>query len=95
MTLTLTSDMFNNGVYSISYGLKKAVFTIVDEDYGVAKINRMVCDIQAYDASGNLVSEEFGSLVIGLGDSNIAVTSSETALLGKVMTESNMATCVS
>jgi len=97
MTFTLADSMFKNNVYSVDYGMRKATFTIVDEDFafGAASVavNRMVCDIKTYDGTGALVDEVFGSLVIGLGDSNVAVTSSDSSLLGTVMTRSNMASC--
>ena len=97
MIITLNSGMFTNNVYSISYGLRKATFTIVDESYAsgaaAVDINRMVCDIKTYDGTGAVVDEVFGSLVIGLGDENLAVTANDTALLGKTMTKDNMASC--
>lgn len=97
MTITLTADLFTNNVYTVAYGLKKAVFTIVDETYessGVTiVVNGMICRIQTFDADGNKLSEVFGSLVIGLGDSGVAVTSADTTLLGKKLTSDNMSDC--
>jgi hypothetical protein len=97
MTTTLTSDMFTDGVYSVTYGLKKASFTIVDESYvsnGItAEVKRMVCDIQLFNSSGVKIDEVFGSLVIGLGDDNVAITTEDTSILGLLMDEDNMSSC--
>ena len=97
MTFTLVESLFKNNVYSVDYGMRKATFTIVDEDFlsGASdiKVSRMICDIKTYDGTGALVDEVFGSLVIGLGDANVSVTSTDPALLGTVMTKANMASC--
>ena len=98
MTITLSPDLFTNNVYVVSYGgLKKATFTILNETFSAgpqsAQVKRMLCDIQVFDTSGNLVSERFGSLVIGLGDQNVSVTSSNSSLLGLLMSSDNMAQC--
>lgn len=97
MTITLSPSNFVNGVYSVTYGLRKAKFTIIDEEYDSgsfsASVHRMICDVQTFDSNGNLLDEKFGSLVIGLGDSLVAVTSSDVTLLGKLLSSANMASC--
>lgn len=97
MTITLDQSLFENSVYVVSYGLKKVTFTIIDENYSAgplaAQIKRMICDVQSFDAAGNLLTEVFGSLVIGLGDSNVSVTSTDSSLLGLLMSSDNMASC--
>lgn len=98
MTLTLNEDLFENGEYRLQYGLKTAIFSIIDEEFtgitGTAKIDRMLCTIQTFDETGEKTNEELGSLVIGLGDKNIAVTSDDDGIRGKLMTKDNMELCV-
>jgi hypothetical protein len=90
--------MFIHNEYTVAYGLKAAKFIIVDESYAhgaaMADINRMVCVIKLFDEVGTLVSESFGCLVVGLGDDKIAVTSDDTSILGKVLSNTNMDKCV-
>ena len=98
MQLTLTEDLFTNGEYSLSYGDKVATFTIIDETLVAASglgatIDRMILTIAVYDEAGEKTSEEFGNLIIGLGDSNVAVTSEDISLRGKLMTKDNMSKC--
>ena len=98
MKFTLVPSLFTNGVYTVNYGLKSAIFTIIDETYesgpSSARVARMICDIQTFDTSSRLVAEKFGSLVIGLGDENVAVTTSDSSLLGLLLSSSNMQSCV-
>jgi hypothetical protein len=98
MTFILTKSLFTNGIYELQYGLKKAVFTLLDEVYSsggnTARVNRVICSIQSFSSTGEKSGEEFGSLVIGLGDTNISVTTNVSSLLGKLMTEDTMADCV-
>lgn len=99
MKFTLTPDLFTNGSYVVTQGLKQATFTIVDEEFTGAggmpvKIDRMICVVRTNDADGNKESEVFGALTIGLGDSNIAVTTDDITLRGKQMTQHNMEQCM-
>ena len=57
-----------------------------------AKVDEYLSFI-TFDSNGNLLDEKFGSLVIGLGDSLVAVTSSDVTLLGKLLSSANMASC--
>lgn len=98
MKFILTEDLFTNDEYRVSYGLKVATFTAVDESFVSsgsikASIYRLICTIIEYDSAGEKVSEEFGNLIIGLGDSNVSVTSDDDALLGTLMTKDNMSSC--
>jgi hypothetical protein len=98
MTIVLTESLFVNDEYSISFGLKTAKFSIVDEDYAsgafMASVNRMICVIQTFDTTGAKTDEVFGSLVVGLGDENMNVTSAIAANVGKLLTRENMADCL-
>lgn len=99
MRFILNEDLFENGSYSVEYGAKKATFTIVDEDYSGSGglslvINRMLCIIEEFDEDGELLDETFGSLVIGIGDTNVAVTTEDPAIRGKLLTRDNMSQCV-
>jgi hypothetical protein len=93
----LNQSMFTHNEYVIAYGLKVAKFIIVDESYAsgdaLASVNRMVCVIQTFDSSGVLLREVFGCLVIGLGDTGVAVSSTDTTLLGKLLSKDNMDKC--
>jgi hypothetical protein len=97
MTIVLDSSLFVAGIYEVEYGLRKARFSIVDESYSrggtTAVIKRIVCAIKVYDSSGTLLSEVLGCLVVGLGDDYVAVTSADTSLWGKLMTEDTMSSC--
>ena len=99
MKFTLTPDLFTNGTYVVVYGLKQATFTIVDEEFVGAsgmlvKIDRMICTIRTNDEDGNKVSEVFGCLTIGLGDANIAVTTDDITIRGRLMSQYNMENCM-
>ena len=98
MKVILTSDLFKNNEYSISYSDKRATFTILDEEYsasiGTADIKRMVCTIQTFADDGSIEDTNFASLVIGLGDANVGITTENAALRGKLMTRETMAQCV-
>jgi hypothetical protein len=97
MRFVLTQDMFTNNVYTVSYGTKTAKFTIIDEEYAsgglVATIKRMICTIRTYADDGSIASEVFGSLVIGFGDVNVAVTTDNMTLRGKLLYTDNMSQC--
>lgn len=98
MEVVLTEDMFTNNRYSVRYGNHEAVFIIVDEEFAgnnrLGRINRMVCLVRTFDASGSVTGGDFGTMVIGLGDGVAGVRSSEPALRGKLMTHENMDKCV-
>lgn len=99
MQFILEESMFQNGSYSIEYGSKKATFTIIAEDYlgsgGLSlSVNRMICVIEEYDDAGSLLSEQFGSLVIGLGDKNVAVMTDDISIRGKLLSKDNMDRCL-
>lgn len=99
MIFTLSASMFENGSYTVEYGYKKATFTIIDEDYTGSNglflaVNRMLCTVKTYDETGSLLDETFGSLVIGMGDENVAITTNEPSIRGKLLTKDNMEQCV-
>jgi hypothetical protein len=98
MKITLTEDLFVGNEYSVSYGMNVAKFSIVDENYAsgsaLAAVDRIICVIQIFDGTGAKLKELFGSLVVGLGDYYMNVTSDNPAYLGKLMNKDNMAECV-
>jgi hypothetical protein len=98
MELILTEDMFTNGRYSIRYGNREAVFTIVDEEFSgnnrLGRINRINCLVRVFDDAGSVTGTVLGTMVIGIGDGTSGVRSGDPALRGKLMTHENMNKCV-
>lgn len=98
MTLVLTKDLFVNNEYTVSYADRQATFTIVDEviagDVGTKEINTIVCTVRLFAADGSVDRDVIGSLVVGIGDSYVLVTSDNSVLRGHPMTQDTMADCV-
>lgn len=98
MTLVLTKDLFTNNEYTVSYSDRRATFTIVDETIvgavGSKAINSMVCTVRFFAADGSVDKDAIGSLVVGIGDENVLVTSDNPTLRGHLMTQDTMSDCV-
>ena len=98
MKIQLTIDLFVNNEYAVSYSDKKATFTILDEEYsapvGTADLKRMICTIQTFADDGSIERTDFASLVVGLGDAYVGITTENAALRGKLMTKTTMSQCL-
>ena len=98
MKIRLLIDNFTNNEYAVAYADKRATFTILDEEYsapvGTADIKRMICTIQTFAEDGSIESTNFASLVVGLGDKYVGITTENAALRGKLMTKDTMSQCL-
>jgi hypothetical protein len=98
MEIILSGDMFVNNKYSIRYGNREALFTIIDEEYAglnnLARVNRITVLVRIFSAEGKEVSAILCTTVIGLGDGVVGVKTEVPALRGKLLTKNNMEQCV-
>lgn len=98
MKIRLAIENFTNNEYSVTYSDKRATFTILDEEYsapiGTADIKRIICTIQTIAGDGSIAGTAFASLVVGLGDAYIGITTDNAALRGKLMTKETMSQCM-
>jgi hypothetical protein len=98
MELILSADMFVNNRYSIHYGNREALFTIVDEEFfglnNLARINRITVLVREFADSGAEKDAVLCTAVIGLGDGIVGVKSDVPELRGKLLTHENMSECV-
>ena len=98
MTLTLTKEMFTNNEYVVAYADRQATFTIVDETIagasGSCAINAVVCTVRLFAEDGAVDKDAIGSLVIGIGDEYVGVTTANDAIRGSAMTQDTMSECV-
>ena len=98
MKIRLLIDNFTNNEYTVDYADKRATFTILDEEYsaavGTADIKRMICTIQTFAEDGSIADTSFASLVVGLGDAYVGITTDDAALRGKLMTKDTMSRCL-
>ena len=99
MDLVLKIENFTNNKLYVSYGTRQqAMFTIIDEEFsgsnGLGRVNRMMCMVRRFNVSGGLVSSSMATMVVGIGDGNVGVTTQVPALRGKLMTKDTMSQCV-
>jgi hypothetical protein len=98
MEIILSKDMFVNDRYSVSYGSREALFTIIDEEFAglnnLARINRITILVREFDSSGAEKGAVLCAAVIGLGDGVVGVKSDVPELRGKTLTQDNMSKCV-
>ena len=97
MKIVLSESLFTNDEYTVDYADRQATFTLIDETVvgasGSVEINRVVCTVRTYATDGSVEADHIGSLVVGIGDAYVGVTSDDTTLLGKIMTASTMSSC--
>jgi hypothetical protein len=98
MEIILTKDMFVNDRYSIRYGNREALFTIIDEEFAglnnLARVNRIIVLVREFDDSGAEKGAVLCTTVIGCGDGIVGVKSDIPELRGKLLTQENMSKCV-
>jgi hypothetical protein len=98
MEIVLSPEMFINNRYTIAYGNREALFTIVDEEFfgnnHLGRVNRITVLVRERDVSGKETGARFCTTVIGLGDGLVGVRSDIPELRGKLLTHENMSRCV-
>jgi hypothetical protein len=98
MELTLRADMFVNNRYTVVYGNREALFTIIDEEFfgnnHLGRINRITVLVRTFTTAGKESDAVLGTTVIGLADDIVGVKSDNPALKGKLLTHENMEQCV-
>jgi hypothetical protein len=98
MELILSLEMFVNNRYTITYGNREALFTIIDEEFfgnnRLGRINRVTVLVRRFDTAGAETDAALCTTVIGIGDGVVGVRSDNPALRGKLLTKDNMDRCV-
>jgi hypothetical protein len=98
MELVLHPKMFVNNRYTIAYGNREALFTIIDEEfYGnnhLGRINHITVLVREFGTTGKETGANLCTTVIGLADGIVGVRSGDSALRGKLLTHENMEQCV-
>lgn len=99
MNIILKNANFVNNKYYIEYGTRQqAMFTIIDEAFQGANnlgvVNRVTCVVRKLDVAGDVISASMSTLVVGLADGKVGVSTDVAELRGKVMTHQNMEQCV-
>jgi hypothetical protein len=98
MEIILRKSMFVNDTYSVQYGNREALFTIIDEEFAglnnLGRINMITVLVRIFNTKGEEVLATLCTTVIGLGDGTVGVKSEIPALRGKLLTQDNMEQCV-
>jgi hypothetical protein len=98
MELVLHPDMFVNNRYTVAYGNREALFTIIDEEFfgnnHLGRINRITVLVREFDTAGKEAGAVLCTTVIGIADGIVGVRSDNSALKGKLLTHENMEQCV-
>jgi hypothetical protein len=98
MELVLNPDMFVNNRYTVAYGNREALFTIIDEEFfgnnRLGRINRITVLVREFDTAGKESGAALCTTVIGIADGIAGVRSDNSALKGKLLTHENMEQCV-
>jgi hypothetical protein len=99
MELTPTLDKFIGNKLVVYYGNnKRATFTILDEQFSgmnmVGIIDKITVFVEQLDTQGAVVSSNIYSPIIGIGNNEVQVTTSDSSQRGKQLTKNNMATTV-
>jgi hypothetical protein len=98
MEIKLSLDMFTNDKYTLVYGNREAVFTVIDEEFAgdnrLGRINRITVMVRKRDQTGQELWTQLCTTVIGLGDGIVGVRSDQKELWGKLLNKDNMEQCV-
>jgi hypothetical protein len=98
MEIVLQPEMFVNNRYTVVYGNREALFTIIDEEFfgnnHLGRINRITVLVREFDTTGKEAGAVLGTTVIGLADGIVGVRSDVPALKGRLLTHENMEQCV-
>jgi hypothetical protein len=90
--------MFVNNRYTVVYGNREALFTIIDEEFSgnnhLGRINRVTVLVREFNTFGKEAGAILCTTVIGLGDGVVGVRSEDPSLKGKLLTHENMEQCV-
>jgi hypothetical protein len=98
MELVLHPDMFVNNRYTVIYGNREALFTIIDEEFPgnnrLGRINRITVLVREFNTDGKEAGATLCTTVIGMADGIVGVRSDTPALKGALLTHENMEQCV-
>jgi hypothetical protein len=98
MELILHPDMFVNNRYTVSYGNREALFTVIDEEFSgnnhLGRVNRVTVLVREFDTAGKESGAVLCTTVIGLADGIVGVRSGDPLLKGKLLTHENMEQCI-
>jgi hypothetical protein len=98
MEIILHESLFTNNKYSIAYGNREALFTIVDEEFSgnnhLGRINRITVLVREFNTQVKETGAALCTTVIGIGDGIVGVRSDIPELRGKLLTHENMADCI-
>jgi len=98
MQFILKPEMFVNRKFTISYGNREALFTIVDEDFfgknSLGRLNVITIFVRKTDGSGKTFDAQYCTTIIGLGDGVVGIHSEDVSLRGKQLNKDNMERCV-
>jgi hypothetical protein len=98
MEIVLYPEMFVNNRYTVTYGNREALFTIIDEEFAgnnhLGRINRITVLVREFSTAGKETGAVFCTTVIVMADGIVGVRSDDSALKGKLFTHENMEQCV-
>jgi hypothetical protein len=98
MEIVLHPEMFVNNRYTVTYGNREALFTIIDEEFAgnnhLGRINRITVLVREFNLTGKEAGAAFCTTVIGIADGIVGIRSDDSALKGKLLTHENMEQCV-
>jgi hypothetical protein len=90
--------MFVNDKYTVVYGNREALFTIIDEEFAgnnsLGRINRITILVRKQDQTEKELWTQLCTTIIGLGDGIAGVRSDQKDLWGKPLNKDNMEQCV-
>ena len=89
--------MFTNNKYTVVYGSREALFTLIDEEFAgnnrLGRINRITVLVRKRDRTGKELWTRFATTVIGIGNGIAGVMSEQPELRGKLLNKDNMEQC--
>jgi hypothetical protein len=98
MEVILRPEMFVNNRYTVTYGNREALFTIIDEEFfgnnRLGRINRITVLVREFTTAGKEADAVLCTTIIGLADGIVGVRSDNPSLKGKLLTHENMEQCV-
>lgn len=99
MQITPTPDMFTGNKLVIYYGNnKRATLTILNEQFPgmnmVGIINKITVFVEQLNTQGTVLSSKIYSPIIGIGNTDVQVTTTDSTQRGKQLTQDNMTTTV-
>lgn len=99
MNITLDPAQFVNNKLTVNYGIrKKAIFTIIDEDFPglttIGTINVVTALIQQLATDGSIKTQNIYTPIISIGNLEIQVVPiSDRTIMGQRLSKDNMQAC--